>query len=941
MKYVDNARSKSLFLVLGLLCSGLLASAALAQPVAGDRDAAVALVTQDLGGSLEDVRLWIDPTPLATGQTISAWHDDVFTTTEEGWLVFVDRFPGANWEHPCWYYFVDQATGRLERHDATTPPLKLGSLDEVTNGRDNPEPGMSEAALERYSERLRALPKPVTSRGMAWALIISGGANRDNNHIRYWNDCSFIYRTLVDYYGYTDDHIRVCISDGLDPAIDRSNGTNSPPDLDGDGDDDIEYSATLTHIEQVFTELAASLSASDQLFIYTTDHGGQQSGQDCYLNLWNLQELSDDQLAGYIDTLPCETIVCVFEQCFSGGMVDDIQGEGRVIATAADWDEYSWAMGPDYIYDTFVYHWTSAVGFARPDGTPVDADTNDDGICSMHEAFIYAEANDFEDETPQYSSTPTILGDALNLFGNLDGVYLVVDDLLIDDDDQGASSGDGDGIIDFGETIELRIALHNMGASDAPNVIGTLASTSPYVTLDTAAAAFGPIPGGGTVTAPTPFVFTVATDVPDGSPLELVLATNETPDELGIDLTATAPCYTVTITAIDDTAGGNGDGMAEPGENVVLTIEVANSGGCASPNLDLVLHGTPNCFSDEIPRRLGVVPTGADGSVSGFGVEISQACPEIHIEAMGVDLTAANGYLVAEETYLTIGPWYDTVEQDLGWTLGVGSDTATSGVWERVDPLGTVYEANQVQPDDDHTLDPGHICFVTANGSAGGSAGEADVDGGVTTLLSPIFEVTGAVSANLSYWRWYTNDLGNNPGTDTWRVDVTTDGLTWTSLENTTASNNAWIESSFDLGDYVDLDGTVQFRFVADDAPPGSLVEAAVDDIMVSIIRTSITATPEQQAPSETVLSYCGPNPLDSVATLGFRLATRTTASIELFDLRGRRVRVLHDGPLAQGPHRLTFDAVDDDQRRLAAGIYFVRLLTPEVTVVKQVTVLR
>ena len=380
MKYVDNARSKPLFLVLGLLCSGLLASAALAQPVAGDRDAAVALVTQDLGGSLEGVRLWIDPTLLATGQTISAWHDDVFTTTEEGWLVFVDRFPGANWEHPCWYYFVDQATGRLERHDATTPPLKLGSLDEVTNGRDNPEPGMSEAALERYSERLRALPKPVTSRGMAWALIISGGANRDNNHIRYWNDCSFIYRTLVDYYGYTDDHIRVCISDGLDPAIDRSNGTNSPPDLDGDGDDDIEYPATLTHIEQVFTELAASLSASDQLFIYTTDHGGQQSGQDCYLNLWNLQELSDDQLAGYIDTLPCETIVCVFEQCFSGGMVDDIQGEGRVIATAADWDEYSWAMGPDYIYDTFVYHWTSAVGFARPDGTPVDADTNDDGI---------------------------------------------------------------------------------------------------------------------------------------------------------------------------------------------------------------------------------------------------------------------------------------------------------------------------------------------------------------------------------------------------------------------------------------------------------------------------------------------------------------------------------------------------------------------------------
>jgi len=37
-------------------------------------------------------------------------------------------------------------------------------------------------------------------------------------------------------------------------------------------------------------------------------------------------------------------------------MVDDLAGDGRVIATSADWDEYLLAMPPDYIYDTFVYH---------------------------------------------------------------------------------------------------------------------------------------------------------------------------------------------------------------------------------------------------------------------------------------------------------------------------------------------------------------------------------------------------------------------------------------------------------------------------------------------------------------------------------------------------------------------------------------------------------
>ena len=206
-------------------------------------------------------------------------------------------------------------------------------------------------------------------------MIISGGADQGNNHIRYWNDCAMIYRALVEYYGYADDHIRVCISDGTSPAVDRSDGTNSPADLDGDGDADIEYPATQTYISQVFGELAATLTPSDQLFIFTTDHGGQASGHDCYLNLWGGRRCADDQIAAHVATLPCQSIICTFEQCYSGGMIDDLAGDGRVIATAANWDQLSWAMGPDYVYDTFVYHWTSAVAWETPAGVPVDADT--------------------------------------------------------------------------------------------------------------------------------------------------------------------------------------------------------------------------------------------------------------------------------------------------------------------------------------------------------------------------------------------------------------------------------------------------------------------------------------------------------------------------------------------------------------------------------------
>ena len=105
------------------------------------------------------------------------------------------------------------------------------------------------------------------------------------------------------------------------------------------------------------------------------------------------------------------------EQCYSGGFIDNLQGNNRVIATACNCSETSSAMPPDYNYDEFVYYWTSAVAGETPDGTPVDADVNHDNFVSMSEAFNYASAHDTRPETPQYSSTPSDLGNYLSLYG--------------------------------------------------------------------------------------------------------------------------------------------------------------------------------------------------------------------------------------------------------------------------------------------------------------------------------------------------------------------------------------------------------------------------------------------------------------------------------------------------------------------------------------------
>ncbi len=171
----------------------------------------------------------------------------------------------------------------------------------------------------------------------------------------------------------------------------------------------------------------------------------------------------------------------------------------------------------------------------------------------------------------------------------------------------------------------------------------------------------------------------------------------------------------------------------------------------------------------------------------------------------------------------------DDFELDRGWTVGAPNDSATTGIWERCDPEGTL-----AQPEDDHTPSPGVNAYITQC-PAGSGLGSYDVDGGRTTLFSPVFDLSAYSSANVQYYRWYSNDTGSNPNEDTWVVEVSSDaGASWTTLENTNLSDASWSMRQFALTDYVALTDQMQFRFIAADLGLGSLVEAGVDDFQIT-----------------------------------------------------------------------------------------------------------
>ncbi|MEM9166495.1 MAG: trypsin-like serine protease [Planctomycetota bacterium] len=180
-------------------------------------------------------------------------------------------------------------------------------------------------------------------------------------------------------------------------------------------------------------------------------------------------------------------------------------------------------------------------------------------------------------------------------------------------------------------------------------------------------------------------------------------------------------------------------------------------------------------------------------------------------------------------------------EAPVGFSAGAPGDDATSGVWVRVNPIGT-----QAQPENDNTAN-GTLAWVTGQGSPGGGLGENDIDNGTTSLVSNQIDLSGTELATISYARWYSNDTGNAPNADVFEVFVSDDnGQTYTLVETVgpagDGTSGGWIETGFSVGDFVDLTSTIRVKFVASDLGEGSLVEAAIDD--VRIFGASCTTNP-------------------------------------------------------------------------------------------------
>lgn len=364
--------------------------------------------------------------PLLDGNSIQLPYDS-------NWVFFIDDHPSAAWCHSCRYIFVDANDGKdTVLTDLRIYPLNISQDFEVVSKVPQPDP-----CDPIYTQPMPVSLESPNPNSHLFAVIIAG--YEDDTAVRQtqtWNDVSAVYTTLEQVYGYKKENIFVHFSDGT---------AYHGKDLDGGlYSKDIDYAAYKDTIYHTFKCLAGiefdpnipKLNTEDQLFVYADDHGDGSATHSWIMlhpdpnNPGPFNNLYDTTLARWVKDIYCGQMIFLFEQCRSGGFLDDLQPQNsdkcknRSIYTsvAANEDEWMDYHISDQQYGEFIFYWTAAIRGYFPDinnlhpwltGFPVydtinypnfpyrdcfpgcqshpyyNPDRNDDGVVTMEEAFYY------------------------------------------------------------------------------------------------------------------------------------------------------------------------------------------------------------------------------------------------------------------------------------------------------------------------------------------------------------------------------------------------------------------------------------------------------------------------------------------------------------------------------------------------------------------------
>lgn len=161
-------------------------------------------------------------------------------------------------------------------------------------------------------------------------------------------------------------------------------------------------------------------------------------------------------------------------------------------------------------------------------------------------------------------------------------------------------------------------------------------------------------------------------------------------------------------------------------------------------------------------------------------------------------------------------------------------------------------------------------------------------------------------------------------------VEASADTTQWTAIWQKSGQHDYFNHEYVDLASYAGSSIFLRFRLV-DQSIDEDLTDLGwtIDNIAVVTGTSTATDDPSQVPGTMAVLHQNYPNPFNPTTTISFTLGSSSNVNLDIYNIKGQKVRTLYSGNTAAGEYKFVWDGKDDSGRELGSGLYFNRITTP------------
>ena len=527
------------------------------------------------------------------------------------------------------------------------------------------------------------------------------------------------------------------------------------------------------------------------------------------------------------------------------------------------------------------------------------------------------------------------------------GAYVTISSVDVSDADE-----NGNGLLDYGETVYLTVGLSNVGSADATGVNAVISTSDEFASISDASENFGTIPAGETVTKTNGYQISASESIPDSRVILFNLEANGASGRevwsSSFFIPAHAPVLAMQPAYQIDDATGNNNGRIDPGETVLITITALNEGSADAYNISGIL----SCSSEFVtvnnsPLNYGDLIAGGNASQA-FEVSIAETVPTGQAVSFVFDLQGDMDVSGQGEFVEYVGQIPVLL---MDWD---GNHSSPSIIEESLNSLEVGYDKMEAFPaernlyssifvclgtySDNHVLteEEGQILVDYLN-----QGGNVYMEGADTwyydqqynpTPVHPMFNITGVDDggSDLSYLFGQPGSIVENleygfNGENSYIDHIQAVAPAQVMFMNDDPSFAAAV--SYDAGTY---------RTIGSSFEMGGLLEdvSTKDELLIRILEffniqgTWTGVKDNAPAPSFAVSGY--PNPFKSESNIRIDIPKDGTVVLDIVNINGQLIDRLFDAEVKAGSHEIKWNGTDQNGNNVAEGIYFYRVQTEE-----------